>query len=477
MIVVAVVNGQLRVVDRIRERVALAEGLDADGCLTEEAMARSLACLERFGQRLAELPRGSVRAVGTNTLRRAGNADAFLEQASAALRHPIDVISGTEEARLVYLGVAHSLEGQTGRRLVVDIGGGSTECIIGEGFDVALSNSMFMGCVGYSRRFFPDGVIDEASLERAELAARLQLRAIDKQYRALGWEKCLGSSGTCQAIAEILEREGWSDHGVTRQGLKRLERALLRAGHVDEIDFEGLAEDRAPVLPGGFAILSAVMRAFRVDVMEPSSGALREGVVHDLLGRIRHEDARDVTVGHLERRHEVDVAQAARIEAEAVGMFEQVADEWELDAESELPFLRWAARLHEIGLTVSYSGYHRHGAYIVENGDLPGFSRQGQRILAALILCHRRRLRLERFESLRDGDPTWVRMCVLLRLAVRFHRTRSDSTEVSVRLNPIDDGLKLEFTETDLDDLPLLSADLELEARRLREAGFKLKIR
>jgi exopolyphosphatase/guanosine-5'-triphosphate,3'-diphosphate pyrophosphatase len=477
VIVVKVVNDQLRVVDRIRERVALAEGLDSDGRLTDEAMARSLACLERFGQRLAELPRGAVRAVGTNTLRRARNSDEFIDRGTAALRHEIEVISGKEEARLVYLGVARSLEGQTGRRLVVDIGGGSTECILGEGYEVELSNSMFMGCVGYSRRYFPDGVIDAESLERAEVAARLQLRAIEKQYRSRGWEHCLGSSGTCHAICEILEKAGWSDHGVTRQGLKQLGRALLRAGHVDDIAFEGLAEERAPVLAGGYAILSALMKAFRVDVMDPASGALREGVVHDLLGRMRHHDARDVTVGHLERRHEVDVAQSARVEAEAVGMFEQVAGAWGFDAESDLPFLRWAARLHEIGLTVSYSGYHRHGAYIVEHGDLPGFSRHGQRILALLILCHRRRLRHELFGSLRDGDTTWLRMCVLLRLAVRFHRTRSDSAGVSVRLEPIDGGLELDFTETDLDDLPLLSADLELEARRLKDAGFKLKIR
>jgi exopolyphosphatase/guanosine-5'-triphosphate,3'-diphosphate pyrophosphatase len=393
MVVAQHVDGQLVVLDRLRERVALADGLDASKRLTERAVERALECLQRFGQRLRVMPPGSVRAVGTSALRQAHDTEAFLLKAREALGHPIEVVSGREEARLIYMGVAHLSAGAKNRRLVIDIGGGSTECILGDGYEALRTDSLHMGCVNFSQRFFPDGVLSRERMKKADVAAALEFSTIARTYQRLSWDACIGSSGTILSIESILHANQWSALGIDAAGLKKLARALVECGNVDKLDLPGMPADRAAVLAGGFAILRAAHRIFGIELMQTSQGALREGLLFDLLGRNHHADVRDQTIRSTMQRYAVDQEQAARVERTALGLLRQVAADWELEPEESRRLLSWAARLHEIGLSISWSGYHKHGAYLVSNSDMPGFSRQEQALLAALILGHRRNLR------------------------------------------------------------------------------------
>ena len=478
MVVARVEDGHVHVVDRLKERVGLAAGLDDDVNLTREAQRRALACLARFGQRLRDMPARNVRAVGTNALRRARNVREFLARAQPVLGHRIEVIPGREEARLIYLGVAHARQDDPGRRLVVDIGGGSTECIIGRRFEPIVTDSLDMGCVVWSLRHFPGGRVTRKSMERATLAARLELRPIRRRYRRLGWSVCLGSSGTILAVEQILRQSGWSDQGVTRKGLRRLRDAMADAGRSDRLDLPGLDPERAAVLPGGVAILSAIVDGLRIDRLVPSSGALREGVVYDLLGRFGHEDVRDRSIRRFARRHGADAAQAARVGATAAKALQGVASAWDLAADEPRKLLAWAAQVHESGLSVAYSGHHRHGAYLVANSDLPGFARDDQMTLAALVMGHRRKLQPELFDALPGGTSLRaLRLCVILRLAVVLHRSRSDRRGASLKWRARDETLDLRFPGGWLDRHPLTRADLDEERALLADAGIRLRVR
>ncbi|GMV44424.1 MAG: exopolyphosphatase [Myxococcales bacterium] len=475
--VVARVSGEhLRFVDRLRERVALAEGLDSARELTPEARERALACLVRFGQRLRDFPQGTVRAVGTNTLRQVRNAEELLAKASDALGHPIEVISGREEARLIYLGVAHDVEWQSGNRLVVDIGGGSTEVIIGQRHEPIVADSLYMGCVTYSRRFFPDGTITRDALRQAEIAARRELQPIERRYRAVGWRRCLGASGTITAIDDILRATGWSEQGITATGLRKLRKAVLAAGHTGRLTLPGMPPDRAAILPGGLSVLTAVFESLGIEEMTAAHAALREGLLHDLLGRLRHEDVRDATVQRLVTRYEVDREQAARVRATTHLLLEVVAADWGLDDEAR-HFLGWAAQLHEIGLSVAWSGYHKHGAYLLQHADMPGFSREDQALLATLVLNHRRKLNRDRLASLppRLLRPA-LRMSVLLRLAVVLNRARSARPLPPLTAQVRRDRLEVAFPPGWLEEHPMTREDLAAEAAVVAAAGIELAL-
>jgi exopolyphosphatase/guanosine-5'-triphosphate,3'-diphosphate pyrophosphatase len=477
MVVAKLEDGHLHVLDRLKERVQLAAGMDDEGRLTVEAQRRALACLARFGQRLRDMPGRNVRAVGTNALRRATNATDFLARAEPVIGHAIEVIPGREEARLIYLGVAHSRQDDPGRRLVVDIGGGSTECVLGRRFEPLLMDSLDMGCVTYSLRHFEDGRVTKKAMERARLAARLEVRTIRRRYRKTGWTTCIGSSGTILAVEQIVRESGWAAEGVTPKALKRLRDALTDAGRADKLDLPGLDAERKAVLPGGVAILSAVFDGLGVERMATSSGALREGVLYDLLGRFRHEDVRDRTVRRLARRHGVDVAQAARVERTAAKALRDVAKDWDLADEETKQLLSWAAQVHECGLSVAYAGHHRHGAYLVANSDLAGFSRDDQRFLATLIVNHRRKLVRETFEALPgQGGVRALRLCVLLRLAVLLHRGRSERRAPTMRLVAGKDSLEARFPDGWLARHPMTHADLDEERSLLEAAGFRLEV-
>ncbi|MBM4247651.1 MAG: exopolyphosphatase [Deltaproteobacteria bacterium] len=478
MVVARVVQGQIHVIDRIREGVRLAAGLDAKRELDVASRARALECLRRFGQRLRGIAPERVRAVGTNTFRQARNIRPFLARAERALGHDIDVIPGREEARLVHLGVAHDLADDVGRRLVIDIGGGSTECIIGEHFDPLEANSLYMGCVGWTLRWFPDGRLRASDFERARIAARVEVQTIERRYRALGWQACKGSSGTAIHVAALLRENGWCRDGITAKGLRKLEKAMVASGSLARLSLRGLDPSRVAVLPGGVAILQALFDALRIERMTPASGALREGLLYDLLGRIRHEDVRDQTIRRWSERYHVDVEQASRVERFASGLLRQVADGWELDVASGNQLLAWAAQLHEIGLALAFTGYHKHSAYLVTHGDMPGFSIEEQRVLAALLLGQRRKFPAEVLDALPpDRRASASRLSVLLRLSVTLNRSRSPLPLPRVALRPRARGLDVAFPKGWLEHHPLTGADLEEDAQRLGHYGFALRIR
>ena len=341
MIVARLERGALSIVDRMRERVRLGAGVDARSRISPEAQARALACLERFGERVHNMPPGRVRAVGTNTLRRAKNGPRFLERAHRALGHPIEVIAGREEARLIYLGVIQTMPKRAAQRLVIDIGGGSTECVIGERHEIVDADSLYMGCVSFSERYFPHGALSADRFEAARLAAQIELQSIGRRYRALGWELAYGCSGTVHAVKKIAQKNGWTSGEITLESLVRIEQAMIDAGDVDQLSLPGLVDDRKPVIAGGVAILRAIFETLGLEELVPSDGALREGALYDLVGRIRDEDVRDRTIGFFCQRYAVDKDQAARVERTSLRLLHQVAHAWPIDLEYARRVLSW----------------------------------------------------------------------------------------------------------------------------------------
>jgi exopolyphosphatase/guanosine-5'-triphosphate,3'-diphosphate pyrophosphatase len=475
LIVAKIDNGQLQIIDRIKEMVRLGAGLTKQKQLTDEAQERALECLSRFGQRLRDLPRNAVRAVGTNTLRQVRDNGSFLHEAERALGHPIEIIAGREEARLVYLGVAHGLAAGDEKRLVVDIGGGSTELIIGQGMSPNKRESLFMGCVSFSRRFFPDGSVTRQTMDAAIIAARLEIRPVQTFYNSSHWQLAVGSSGTIRAIRDVVQAAGWSEQGISRKSLKKLRRALVDAGHMDLVQLEALSDNRRPVFAGGVAVLSAVFKALEIEQMRVSDLALREGLLFELLGSIQHHDSRDRTVTTLVQRYDLDEAQGARVAATALDLLRQVREHWGLRETENKQLLQWAARLHEIGLAISHSGYHKHGAYILANADLAGFSRQSQGLLSILVRAHRRKFPLALFNELgKETRKATQRLAILLRLAVLLHRGRDDQDPTTVGILAKGENIALSFPRNWLEAHPLTEAELEREAGYLKAGGYFL---
>jgi len=478
MIVARPLDRDFQVIDRLKEMVRLAEGLTDDGDLQPEVAARALACLERFGQRLRGMPPGSVRAVGTNTLRQLRPGQGFVAQAEQALGHPIEIIAGREEARLIYLGVANGLAAGDERRLVVDIGGGSTELIVGERFEPQVLESLAVGCVAYEQRFFANGELSEARFKRARLAACSELVEIVDELKPFDWSSVVGASGTVRAIARILQQNGWSDdEQIGRDGLEKLRMALLKCSHVGQIRLAGLERERASILPAGLAILTAIFDTLGIAQMRYSDGALREGVLYDLIGRSSHEDVRARTIDALSRRFRVDRPQARRVERTVLALHDQVVERWALHDPRCRRWLGWAAQLHEIGLAVSHSQFHRHGAYLVRNVDLPGFTQQTQQMLALLVRGHRRRFpAADDFAVLRGQGDVARRLVLLLRLAVLLNHGRAAHEVPRLRIEVDGPAILLRFPPRWLADHPLTQADFDNEAQLLRPAGFELQI-
>jgi exopolyphosphatase/guanosine-5'-triphosphate,3'-diphosphate pyrophosphatase len=477
MVVARHSHGQLVIIDRLREMVRLAAGVAENGRIDKDVSARALACLQRFGQRLRDMHADSVRVVGTNALRLAHKKQAFLERAREALGHPIEIIGGMEEARLIYSGVAHTMPSEPGKRFVADIGGGSTELIIGEGLNPLELESLQMGCVSWSERFFRDGKISVKRFERARLAARLELEPVQAEFRTLGWDNCAGSSGTVRAIGEVIRALDPAAATITPAGITRAIEYCVEAGHTRELTLEPVTEDRRPVFPGGLAILAEICSVLDIGEMRIAEGAMREGLLYDMLGRYRREDARERTVRAMQQRYHVDIAQAERVEATARNFLDQTRDAWKLEEPLAHLALKWAARLHEIGLDVSHSGYHRHGAYLLENGDMPGFPREEQRLLARLVGAHRRKLMLEGLEELvPPWDRSAVYLIVLLRIAVLLHRGRSSTALPPIELSATPRSLEMRFPAGWLREHPLTSADLQQEVDYLRMSSFRLRV-
>jgi len=423
----------------LKETVRLGAGLDVDGMLTEEATQRGLKCLAAFAQHLKGAAPMQVRAVATQTLREARNRDAFLVRAEAALEHPIEVISGREEARLIYAGVAF-LQPSAKPRLVVDIGGRSTEMILGHGRTPRVAESFQVGCVSLSLRFFGEGRFTRSGFRAAQVAAGAELEEALVPFSRRLWREALGSSGTAGAVSDVLRASGKTDGRITPEALRWLIERCIDCGQIEKLELPGLKPERRAVLGGGLAILYTLAAQFGIEELLPAKGALRQGVIVDLGERLAASneasgyDLRDATVGDLQRRFHVDLAQAERVCGAALALFDQAAPEAQADLRDEL---RWAGALHEIGLMVSHHDHHRHSAYIVSHVDAPGFSQSQQRRLAELVLGQRGGLR--KIEAGLSRDMTaW--QVLSLRVAVIECHARGEVDASGVQLLRVSDG-------------------------------------
>ena len=474
LVVARIEDGHVHILDNLKEMVRLGGGLDKNGRLSEEARIRALSCLDRFAERVQKLPQGSVAAVGTNTLRQAKNSRQFLQSASEVLGHPISIIGGKEEARLVYLGVSHSLVAEDGKRFVMDIGGGSTELIIGEGFEPQHLRSLEMGCVSLSRAFFRNGKLSKKNWEKAGIAAHMELRPVRRDFREVGWVSATGASGTIKAVGNIVKGLGLESYSITLDSLYKIRDRMIAAGHLKNLDLPGLDSDRQPVFAGGLAILIATFEALKIETMQVSEGALREGLLYERLGRIQSEDTRLKTVSSVQLRFQISQKHARRVSLTSHRLFTACEKAWNLrlaDAER----LHWASSLHEIGLAVSLSGYQKHGAYLLANADLPGFSLEEQAWMSVLVRCHRKKISKKFFIDLPEKDQkTALRLAILLRLAALFHRARKDETAVIEQVVASEDNLTLQFAQYELINHPLQRTSLEQEANYLENVGFNL---
>ncbi len=474
---------QVQPIDTLRESVRLAAGLTQDKKLDEKSISRGLKALHRFGDRLKNFDSKQVRVVATNTLRVARNADTFIKEAEKLLGFPIEVVAGREEARLIYIGAAHDAPTCDGRRFVLDIGGGSTEFIIGDGYEPKLLESLYIGCVSFSQQYFPDGLVDAHSFKQAQTAARREIQAISTQFKKMGWKQSIGSSGTARAIAELIALNGFdgiphdlpvSGAGgvITHEGLQLLKKSLIDSEYVDKSTLIGLKGDRKPVLPGGLAIMIAAFEELDINRMEVTEAALRLGVLYDLMGRSQHHDMRFVTVEQFMQRYGVDRQQAKRVSETAVHFLNQFPKPKHEDRKDNLHILSWAAKLHEIGLTISHNGYHKHSAYIASHADMPGFSRLDQARLAALLLGHTGKLGKI---SVGSAYIDW-RMLFCLRLAHVICRRRDDEPVPDILVKEIEGGYLLKVSKAWAKNNPLTQFGLEKESADWQKIGREFQI-
>ena len=467
---------QLRIVDRIKDMVRLAGGIDRAGRLDPAVRERALASLSRFGQRIAGIPQAQVRAVGTQSFRRLAHPAAFLVVAETALGCPIDVISGSEEARLVYLGVHQGTPVGDGRSLIIDIGGGSTELAIGHGDEPELTETVPAGCVSVTGAHFGRGKITAARFERAVEAVEDRLVELVGPCRKLGWQRVIGSSGTMRAIAAMAAGGEEGARRFNRADLQRLRESVVAAGHVDRIDLPGLSARRRPVIVGGLAVLEALARSLDLEQFEVSQSALREGLLHDLIGRLHHADPRARSVAGMADRFGSDPEQIARVHDWILAAFDQVADGWRL-GEDHRDLLLWAVQLHEVGRAVNHHHHHKHGGYLVANADMPGFTRPEQRFMAALIALQRGKVDTEVLDWVPQRmSPALKRLAALLRIAVTLARPRSDRAMPDFSLTPGKSALALGLPPGWLEAHPLSARSLGYQQRKLGKLDLKLQI-
>ncbi len=465
-------GSRLIVLDRVKEVVRLGAGLGDDDALDDATMARGLAALRKMAERIRPLDKRYVRVVGTNTLRAAINADRFLERAERVLGVPINVISGIEEARLIYLGVARDFAPDQRTRLVVDIGGGSTELVLGRDRPLKLE-SCRMGCVSFAQRFFTDGVITPRRYEKALLAVRGELQGVVSSFSSDQFSEAVGASGSVRAIERVLSGLGLNrNHVITAEGVELLAQRVAATGHCDLLDLPGLEPERRAIFPGGLAVLHGVFTELELASMHVSDYAIREGIIYDLAGRLHRRDRRVETIEQMMEQYHVDRAQVRRVQRLALALLEQVEDQLDGEPGQARKLLRWTINLHEIGLSVAHSGYHKHGAYLLANSDMPGFSRQEQRLLSALVRNHRRKPRLE---SEGYGVAIDWRLVTVLRLACLFLRAR-DAALVprGIKIRFAGRRCRLTLPAGWLERRPLALEDLLQEREQLAEVGIEL---
>jgi exopolyphosphatase/guanosine-5'-triphosphate,3'-diphosphate pyrophosphatase len=465
-------DGTLKVIDKEKEMVRLRGGLDRYGRLDSIVEERAYECLKRFGDRLRHFKAENVRVAGTNTIRNLRPPDEFIHQGSKLLGHKIEVISGREEARLVYLGVSHTLSNDHGKQLVIDIGGGSTEFIIGRRFIPDDLESLEIGAASSTKRFFTDGRFTEEAWKKAVVGLRLEILPIQAAFSKENWLRATGSSGTIKTTHKIIIALGLEPFGITLNALYSIRDRMIEAGSTESLDLPGLSQDRVPVFAGGLAVLIASFEALSIDHMTVSDGALREGLLYDMLGRIRHEDVRDRSVDELVTRFKADEKQATQVMKRTIDLFDQIVDEWSLPEDSR-ELLAWASLLHEIGLSITHNKHHFQGAYILKYAFMPGFSRREQIWLAILVKNHRRKVDRERFEDIPEADrDSVVRLSIILRLSVLLHRRR-DSQRFDVKISVSESKIELSLPN-EFEGHALLKADLLREKNWLAKIDYEL---
>jgi len=476
MVVARVIHEEVRILDKLGEKVQLAAGLTKEKTLDEESQQRAFACLTRFAQRIKDMPTTSVWIVGTNSLRVAKNSKDFIEKAQQIIGHRISVISGREEARLIYLGVSHTLADDSGNRLVIDIGGGSTEFIIGQRFEALELESLFMGCVSYRNEFFKKGKITKSAMSKAMMAASLNLVAIARRFQKLSWQHCVGSSGTIKAVHQALVDNGWGKDSITLKGLLKLSEKAIELGKFNQLEKIGVRKERQSVFASGLAILIASFNILNIKSMEVSDGALREGLLYELIGRNTHENVQNRTINGLQKRYLVDIEHATAVARTAIQLWLQLTNDWQIRQEENAELLHWSSMLHELGLDISHGQYHRHGAYVIRFADLAGFSRQTQHAIAVLIRFHRRKINKTLFDNYcQENKQTLRKLTIILRVAVLLQRARNHEDTAAISVSGDTDALHLNFPQGWLEQRSLVVADLEIEQKRLKKFGFDLK--
>jgi exopolyphosphatase/guanosine-5'-triphosphate,3'-diphosphate pyrophosphatase len=472
--VARVADGHLSMHDSLRDMVRLGAGLDKNNYLAADTMDRAVDCLRRFGERLRGFDPHNVRAVATNTFRVAKNAAELLDRAQEALGFPIEIIAGREEARMIFIGVSHDLPPYAGRRLVIDIGGGSTEFVIGQGFEPDTMESLYMGCVSYTLKFFEDGKLSEGNLKRAEIAARSEIQIIRRNFSAERWDEAIGSSGTARTLSQVLLGNGLSSDGsITRAALFELKNLLMQAKDIKNLKLTGLSEERAQVIAGGFCILLAAFAELGIERMNVSNTALRAGVLYELLGRIQHHDTRETTVRLFMRRYHVDAPQAKRVQALSLTLLKHLIPQLQMEKAVAKQYLSWAARLHEIGISIAHASYHKHSAYIVENADMPGFSKMEQQMLGLLLRAQRRSLTKLPLPPANDDR---IALIIALRLAVLFHRNRMELELPKLKLSIKEGQFELKLPAEWLTQNPLTETELDAEVSFCKGVGVELMI-
>ncbi len=476
MVIARYEGERLHIIDKLRESIRLGAGLDEKHNITLDAQDRALACLQRFGQRLRDCSASKVRVVGTNTLRRAANSQFFIQKAQEALGHEIEIVSGIEEARLIYSGVSHFSPHYAGKRVVMDIGGGSTEVIYGENEIPKLMESVSVGCVYLSQLYFSDGKLNAKRMHKAVTHAAREFEPIYLKYIQHSWDHVIGASGTARAAIRLVQDMGWSVNGMTLESLYKLKNALIEFEHVDNISLPDLSADRAAILPAGVAILIAFFEMFNVDIMRYAEGALREGLLYDQWDRLQNRDVRYLTINALKKQYSIDLEQVNRVRKTSLDLLEQVADAWGLTDGRYQRLLHWGSELYEVGLSLSHSQYHKHSHYIVANADMAGFSRSGQQILAHLVGHHRRRVpTIENFPLGIDQQKQFHAL-VIFRIACLLHRSRLDQELPVIIASVSENKMTLEIPTMWLDQNTLTLADLEQEQNYLADHLFQLKL-
>jgi exopolyphosphatase/guanosine-5'-triphosphate,3'-diphosphate pyrophosphatase len=473
MMVARVVDGRLQVVDRLKERVRLAEGMDEFKNLSEEAMQRGLNCLALFAERMQSIHPDAIRITGTYTLRVAHNAQHFIERAKLLLGHPIEIISGLEEARLIYQGVSHTQHTQ-GRMLVIDIGGGSTELIIGEKYLPMALTSRKMGCVTFTKQFFSNGKLSEKNFNAAIFEALHQLEPILTQFTTLGWRQCLGSSGTIKTIKELLLAVG-GDGQITLAGLEQLKQQMIQQKYTAELSLAGLTDDRRPVIAAGISIMMALFQGLGIEQMEYSDGALREGILYEFASRQEQHDTREQTAKGLADMYHIDIQQAHRVKKTTLALFDAVHIDWQLSAEQMRPLISWAAALHEVGLVINFSAIQRHSSYILQNSDLPGFNQEEQQALASLVRFHRKAIKAYEFSPIPNYEDQAIWRCIrLLRIAVALNHRRMDELLPKIGIRVIGDTMTLVLPNHWCENNKLLMQNLEREQKYMKAMLWEL---